>query len=175
MAILPIISYPDPILRRRCKPVTGVTSEIRKLLDDMADTMYHAPGIGLAAAQVGSPHRAIVMDVGGEKEGDSGKLYKIVNPVITAKEGQTETEEGCLSIPEVRATVERAAKICLVGLDEKGAEFTLEAQGLLAVCIQHEIDHLDGILFIDRISRLKRELIKSQLKQLEKSLGSKKK
>jgi peptide deformylase len=136
----------------------------------MAETMYDAPGIGLAAPQVGSLIRVCVVDVGDPEDetGEVRRLYKLVNPTIVAKEGKEESEEGCLSIPSVRENVTRAEKIIVEALDENGKQLRLEADGLFAVCLQHEIDHLDGILFIDHLSRLKQQLIKSKLRKLER-------
>jgi peptide deformylase len=169
MAQLEIIEYPDPRLRVQCTAVEEITDEIRKVLRDMADTMYSAPGVGLAAPQIGSTHRLIVADVGADEEtGRRARLFKIVNPVITKKEGKTETEEGCLSIPGIREMVARASSVVMRGLDENGGGLTIEAEGLLAVCLQHEIDHLDGILFIDHLSRLKQQLIKSKYSKLRR-------
>jgi len=169
MAILDIVTYPDPRLRERAREVESVTDEIRKLLDDMAETMYEAPGIGLAANQVGVLHRAIVVDVGEDPElGIESKLYKILNPSIVKQLGSSENEEGCLSIPDVREYVTRSEQVTVIGLDENGKEITLEADGLLAICLQHEIDHLNGVLFIDHLSRLKRSLLKNKLDKLAK-------
>lgn len=164
MAELPIVIYPDPRLKERCAPVTEITPAIAQLLDDMVETMYKAPGIGLAAPQVGQLIRAIVVDVGDDEEsGRKGQLYKLVNPKIIKREGTTEYEEGCLSIPDVREWVKRSAKVTVTALDEQGKDVTIDADGLLAICLQHEIDHIDGVLFIDRLSSLKRELIRKQL------------
>jgi peptide deformylase len=164
MAILEIVQYPDPRLREKCQPVTQITPHIRNVLDDMAETMYAAPGVGLAAAQVGVKERLIVVDVGDDEDsGRTSKLYKIVNPEIIERKGRIEYEEGCLSIPGPKEMVKRAAEVVLVGLDENGKDMEVRADGLLAVCFQHEIDHLDGILFIDHLSRVKRERIKSRL------------
>jgi peptide deformylase len=169
MALLEILEYPDPGLRVKCAAVEEVTDEIRKVLNDMAETMYSAPGVGLAATQVGSIHRLIVADVGSDEEtGRKSRLFKIVNPVITKTEGKTETEEGCLSVPGIREMVSRASSVVVRGLDENGKELTIEADGLLAVCLQHEIDHLDGILFIDHLSRLKQQLVKSKYNKLRR-------
>jgi peptide deformylase len=170
MAVLEILIYPDQRLRERCVTVTEITDEIRETLNSMAETMYAAPGIGLAAAQVGVPHRLIVADVGDDEEsGRVRKLFKLVNPEIISFEDTIEMEEGCLSIPDIRENVRRAGKVTVKALDELGAPITIEAEGLLAVCLQHEIDHINGILFIDHLSRLKRELLKPQLRELEKS------
>lgn len=164
MAIRNIIQYPDLLLREKCKPVQKIDNRIRKILDDMAETMYQAPGIGLAASQIGITERLIVVDIGNDEETNrQGKLYKIVNPEIVEKKGITEYEEGCLSIPGIKDYVKRAAEVTLKGLDETGKEISIAADGLLAICFQHELDHLEGILFIDHLSRLKRELIKSKM------------
>lgn len=168
MALLPIVIYPHPVLREPAQPVEKITDEIRQLLDDMAETMYAAPGIGLAAPQVGRSIRAIVVDVDFDSDdaATSRNLLKIINPEIIAEsEDIVEGEEGCLSLPGIRENVERAAEITIRGLDSDGKEFELEASGLLAICLQHEIDHLDGILIFDRISRLKRQLALAKLKK----------
>lgn len=170
MSLLRIAIYPEEVLRRVVPPVSEITPEVRKLLDDMAETMYRAPGIGLAAPQVSSLLRAIVVDVGEEEEtGRESRLYKLINPVVTRREGAVETEEGCLSIPGIREYVRRSDKVIVEGWDENGEPRQIEAEGLLSVCLQHEIDHLDGILFIDHLSRLKRSLIKKQLKSLKET------
>ena len=174
MALLDILIYPDPRLRQKCEPVDKITTETKKILQDMAQTMYAAPGIGLAASQVGVMQRMIVVDIRDrdeeepvEKRPPSGStLYKIINPVITARDGKCEGEEGCLSLPDLKETIKRSARVTVEGLDENGAPIKIEAGGLLAVCLQHEVDHLDGVLFIDHLSRLKRELLKSKLKRL---------
>jgi peptide deformylase len=159
--------YPDHFLLKKSRRVQEVTGEIRTLLEDMSETMYAAPGIGLAAPQVGVDLRAIVIDVNENTDPASPRvLYKLLNPEIVGKSGSTDSEEGCLSIPEVRDTVKRAAEVVVEALDERGEPVTLEASGLLAVCLQHEIDHLDGVLFIDRLSRVRRELLKSKLQRL---------
>ena len=170
MAELPILIYPDERLYRRCSEVPDISDEIRQLMDDMAETMYKAPGIGLAAAQVGSPHRVIVLDIGDDDEtGQKAKLFQIANPVISHREGSIDWEEGCLSIPDIREVVRRSASVRVNGIDRNGKPISIDAEGLLAVCLQHEIDHLDGILFIDRLTSLKRKLIKSKLRRLLKS------
>ena len=170
MATLDIVEYPDPKLRVKCAPVSEITAEIRALLANMAETMYTAPGIGLAAPQVGESYRLIVIDVGSdEASGRRARLYKLINPEIVAREGATETEEGCLSVPEIREVVKRAAKVQVRALNENGQEEDIEAEGLLAVCLQHEIDHLDGVLFIDHLSRLKQMLVKSKYNKLHRA------
>ncbi|MCB0323382.1 MAG: peptide deformylase [Bdellovibrionales bacterium] len=167
MALLDIVLFPDARLREPCDPVTEVTDQIRQQLRDMAETMYDAPGIGLAAPQVGLRSRLIVVDVGSDDEPESPRrLYQLVNPEITASEGQVDSEEGCLSIPTIRETVQRFERISVAALDEQGQPITIDADGLLAICLQHEIDHLNGILFIDYLSKLKQQLIKSKLKKL---------
>lgn len=167
MARLEVLLYPDSRLRELGKPVEKITPEMEKLLNDMAETMYAARGIGLAAGQVGFPHRLIVVDLGADEEtGRTGQLYKLVNPEIREKAGTQKTEEGCLSIPGIREFVRRAGKVVVDGRNEKGEKVRIEAEGLFAVCLQHEIDHLNGVLFIDHLSRLKRELLLRQYRKL---------
>lgn len=172
MAILDLVLYPDPRLREETTRVEEVTPEIQSLLEDMAETMYDAPGIGLAAPQIGSNLRLCVVDVGSpEEEGDEDaepkpNLYKLVNPEIIKKEGEIDSEEGCLSIPTIREKVKRAERVVVKAQNELGEEIEIEADGLFGICLQHEIDHLDGVLFIDYLSKLKNQLIKSKLKKL---------
>ncbi len=169
MAIRRIIHYPDPVLREDCKVIENTTDEIRDLLSDMAETMYDAPGIGLAAPQIGIPIRAIVVDVGSNKEsGRESKLYKILNPEIVQSEGEVRGEEGCLSIPDVNEEVSRFETVVVKGLNENGDELLIEADGMLSICLQHEIDHLDGVLFTDYLKGVRKELVKSKLKKLTK-------
>ncbi len=164
MALLEIVLYPDPRLRQPCTPAKKIDDRIRKLFDDMAETMYAAPGIGLAASQVGIQERLIVIDLGEDEETNTpSKLYKIANPEIVEAGGKIEYEEGCLSIPGLKEIVKRPGEVVVQGLNERGEEIEIVADGLLAVCLQHEIDHLDGILFIDHLSRVKQERIKSRL------------
>ena len=165
MALIPIICIPDPVLREVAAPVGEVTDGVRRLLDDMVETMYGAPGIGLAAPQVNVSERLIVMDCGAD---DSPELYKMINPEIIARsEDSAILEEGCLSIPKQTAEVKRPAVVDVRYTDIEGAEQILRCEGLLAACVQHEIDHLDGVLFIDHISRLKRDMIvRRALKEL---------
>ena len=158
MATLQILEYPDPRLRKQAVPVETVDGEIRRLVEDMLETMYAAPGIGLAATQVDTHKRVLVMDVSEGK--DDPQCF--INPVILEQEGSEICEEGCLSVPEVTANVERAEKIKVQALDRSGASFQLDADGLLAVCIQHEMDHLEGKLFIDYLSELKRQRLKKK-------------
>jgi peptide deformylase len=158
MTIKPLIILPDPLLRQVSQPVERVDSELTQLVDDMLETMYEAPGIGLAAVQVGVPRRLLVIDLA--KEGEEPAPLVFINPKVIRSSGERSTyEEGCLSIPDYYAEVERPASITVTSLDRTGKEVTTEADGLLATCLQHEIDHLDGVLFIDHISRLKREMV----------------
>lgn len=159
MALLDILQYPDARLRHVAKPVTTVDGRIRALIDDMLETMYAASGIGLAATQVGVDERVAVIDVSSEH--DTPRV--LVNPEIVEHEGEQESEEGCLSIPGVHDRVQRAARVRVRALDRFGEPFEIEADGLLAVCIQHEIDHLDGRLFIDYLSMLKRRRLDKKL------------
>jgi peptide deformylase len=164
MAILEILKYPDPRLSRIARPVENVTDNIVQLLNDMVETMYAAPGVGLAATQVGALHRIIVLDI--DHENPQKNVYKLVNPVISRAEGEILWEEGCLSVVDFTAEVRRAARIEVMALDANEKELKIEAEGLLAVAFQHEIDHLDGKLFIDRISRLKRDLYTRRRKKM---------
>jgi peptide deformylase len=167
MAILDILHFPDPRLRNRAKPVTVVDDELRQLIDDMLETMYEAPGIGLAATQVNVAKRLIVIDVSEER--DQPQVF--INPEIVDKQGIEEMDEGCLSVPGIYETVQRAERIRVRALDRDGQPFELETDGLLAVCVQHEIDHLDGKLFVDYLSSLKRQRIRKKLEK-ETRLGS---
>ena len=158
MAIKPIQVVPNPVLRKVAEPVETITDETRQLLDDMAQTMYEAPGIGLAGPQVGELKRLIVMDC--SRDDEVSELWQMVNPEITQfSEESALLEEGCLSIPGHNAEVARPIWVELRFLDTKGKEQQIKAEGLLAACIQHEIDHLNGVLFIDHISKLKRDII----------------
>lgn len=156
MAILEILKYPDPRLKKVAQPVREFGPQTVQLVNDMLETMYAAPGVGLAAPQVGVSQRVVVLDTDHENPGK--QVYKLVNPVITRSEGEVIWEEGCLSVVEFTADVKRAAQVQVKAFDEHGREIIIDADGLLAVALQHELDHLDGKLFIDRISRLKREL-----------------
>ncbi|MEO1035601.1 MAG: peptide deformylase [Pseudomonadota bacterium] len=159
MAILRILEFPDPRLRTKATPVAEVTDEIRQLVDDMLETMYAAPGIGLAATQVDVHQRLLVADVSTEKD----EPHVLINPEILEKDGVEVMEEGCLSVPGFYEEVERAEKIRFRALNRDGDTYEMEAEGLLAVCIQHEIDHLDGKLFVDYISDIKRDRIRKKL------------
>ncbi len=161
MAILPVLHYPDPRLRTKAKPVAAVDDSIRHLIDDLLETMYEAPGVGLAATQVDVHQRVLVVDVSEARD----EPHAFVNPVIEVAEGKQEREEGCLSVPGFYEVVERADHVRVAALDRDGKPFTLEAEDLLAVCIQHECDHLDGKLFVDYLSSLKRQRIKNKLRK----------
>ena len=161
MAKLEILHYPDKRLRTVAEPVDEVDDSIRSLVDDMFETMYAAPGIGLAATQVDVHKRVIVMDLSVEKN----EPQCFINPQITKSEGVEQTEEGCLSVPDIFETVERAERVVVKALDKDGKEFTLEADGLLAVCIQHEMDHLQGNLFVDYLSPLKQLRVKKKIQK----------
>lgn len=185
MGLIKILTYPDPALRQKCTPVEEIDDELIKLLDDMADTMYEAPGVGLAAPQVGGSERVIVVDISerereetpeGErvryKPSDRTELIQLINPEIVYSEGEYIDEEGCLSIPGFVSDVKRNYKVVVEGYNTDGDQIEIECEELLARVFQHEIDHLDGILFIDRLSRLKRELLK---RKIEKTFGKEKK
>jgi peptide deformylase len=164
MAILEILHFPDPRLRKTAEPVAEVNDEIRKIVDDMFETMYAAPGIGLAANQVNIQKQIIVIDVSQEKN----EPLCLINPEIIERDGDEEMEEGCLSVPGVYETVQRARHIRVRALDQEGTPFELEDDDLLAVCIQHEMDHLKGKLFVDYLSALKRQRIQKKLEKQEK-------
>lgn len=156
--------YGDPVLRRRAEPVAGVTEETEALVAGLFDAMYREKGVGLAAPQVGRSTRVFVVDV----EDDAARVKRaFVNPVITHREGTIVGEEGCLSIPGFREDVKRWARVTVEALDERGRPFTLEVEGLPARAIQHELDHLDGILFIDRLSPIRRKLLEARLKRFK--------
>lgn len=165
MALLPILHYPDPRLRKIAKPVTQVDDRIRKLVADMAETMRAAPGIGLAATQVDVHERVIVIDISETRD----DLKVFINPEIVDRAGEEESEEGCLSVPGVYDMVTRADRIKVRALDVYGKSFELEADGLLGVCIQHETDHLDGRVFVDYLSRLKQQRIAAKMKKQERA------
>jgi peptide deformylase len=167
MAVLPIITAPDPRLKVKCEPVAQVDSAIARLMDDMLDTMYLAPGIGLAAPQVGVTKRILVIDVS-PKEGPREPICMANPEIVWRSEALAIYEEGCLSLPEQYADVERPEKVRVRFLDEKGAAQEREAEGLMATCIQHEIDHLDGVIFVDHLSALKRKMILRKLTKQKK-------
>lgn len=167
MTIKPLIILPDPLLRELSKPVERIDDGVRKFARDMLDTMYDAPGIGLAAIQVGEPLRMLVLDLA--KEGEEPAPRVVINPqVLSRSDERAVYEEGCLSIPDYYAEVERPSAVRVKYLDENGKEQEVEADGLLATCLQHEIDHLDGVLFIDYISKLKRDMVLRKFKKLAK-------
>ena len=167
MAILEILKYPAPVLNKMALPVKNITSDINRLVVDMLETMYAAPGVGLAAPQVGTSQRIIVLDV--DHEHPRQQVYRLINPVITLAEGEVLWEEGCLSVVDFTAEVKRAARVQITAFDENEKAVKIDAEGLLAVALQHEIDHLDGKLFIDRISRLKRDLYTRRRKKMLRS------
>jgi peptide deformylase len=160
-----IVIWPDPVLKKPAAPVARVDGEVRQLIDDMAETMYAADGVGLAAPQLGISMRVVVIDTSPRQEGQ--KLIHLVNPEIVKTEGETVYTEGCLSVPGEAEEVERAAKVWVKALGRDGKPFELEGEGLLAIALQHEIDHLDGVLFVDHLSSLKRELIRKRMKKLK--------
>ncbi|MFD2258316.1 peptide deformylase [Chelativorans composti] len=171
MATRPLVILPDPLLRQVSKPVERIDDELRKFAADMFDTMYDAPGIGLAAVQVGEPIRMLVLDVAGKDEPKNPQVF--INPEILAKsEDMNVHEEGCLSIPDYYAEVERPARISVKALDLDGKEKIVEADGILATCLQHEIDHLNGVLFIDHLSKLKRDMVIRKFRKLAKERKS---
>ena len=167
MAILEILKYPDAALKQPSLPVKNIDAPTAQLVNDLLDSMYAAPGVGLAAPQVGVPQRVIVLDIDHDNPGKT--IYKLINPVITRAEGEVVWEEGCLSVVDFTAEVRRSAKVEVMAFNENQKELKIEAEGLLAVALQHEIDHLDGKLFIDRISRLKRELYTRRRKKMLRS------
>jgi peptide deformylase len=167
MAILDIRKYPDPVLKKRTSVVEAFDAKLQRLIDDMLETMYAAPGVGLAANQVGVSLRLAVIDVSGREENGRGHpLLVLVNPELLAMEGSVVEEEGCLSIPEFSEKVKRAAKVKVRAQDRTGRHYELDAEGLLAKALQHEIDHLNGMLFVDRLSPLKRDLFKRRLRKV---------
>ena len=167
MSLLPILRYPDPRLHTVAAKVVRVDDKIRKLIKDMADTMYAAPGVGLAATQVDVHLRVIVIDVSDTHD----QLRVFINPEIIAASGQSDCEEGCLSVPGVFEKVSRAERVTVRALDAEGNEFTLEVDGLLAVCIQHEMDHLEGKVFVEKLSRLKQNRILAKMKKQGRQAG----
>jgi peptide deformylase len=167
MALLPILEYPDPRLKKVATPVAAVTADIRKLVRDMADTMYAAPGVGLAATQVDVHKRVIVIDISEHKD----ELRVFINPELLWVDGEAECEEGCLSVPGYYDKVTRAARIRVRAQDEHGETFELDAEGLLAVCIQHEMDHLQGKVFVEYLSPLKRARLAAKLRKKQRLAG----
>jgi len=161
MATLPIVKYPDPRLKQQCELVTSFDDNLATLIANMTETMYQANGIGLAAPQVGVLSQVAVVDISETRN----QVIHIINPKIEIAQGKTPSEEGCLSIPDYRETINRNETVKVTAVDMHGKPFEIEADGLLAICLQHEIDHLNGILFVDRLSRLKRELFKRWFKK----------
>lgn len=171
MATKPLIYLPDPLLREISAPIERVDDELKSLVEDMLETMYDAPGIGLAAIQVGVPRRVLVIDVHDEKDGKNPLVF--INPEIVSSSDDRRTyEEGCLSIPDYYAEVERPASVVVKHLDLDGEEHELAADGLLATCIQHELDHLDGVLFVDYLSKLKRSMVIKKFTKLARQRGT---
>jgi len=161
-----ILTYPNPELKKKCAPVTIITDSIRELVLNMAETMYAAPGVGLAAPQIGVHQRVIVIDISGKNEPPD--LIVAINPSIVHAEGEAYEEEGCLSVPDYAANVRRHDRVIVKALDIEGVERTWKAEDLLAIAFQHEIDHLDGILFVDHLSALKRELFQRKVRKAAK-------
>ena len=168
MAVLEIRRYPDPMLKEKAKPVVDFNDALQALIDDMFETMYSEPGIGLAAPQIGRSIRLFVYDL---KEGEDQTRHTgvLINPEFASRSGEQVGEEGCLSVSEYRTRVTRAAKAAVKGLDREGREITVEGEGLLARLLQHEMDHLDGTLFIDRLSSLKRQMVLKRFKKRQKA------
>ncbi len=165
-----ILKYPEPVLRKMSEPVDRVDDEVRALMADLVDTMRHVGGVGLAAPQIGVNRRVVVIEIPEDEAGDKKpQLIRLVNPEIVEARGTAKFEEGCLSIPGIKTNVRRNEVVVVSGLDEEGKDVRMEATGLLSIALQHEIDHLDGILFIDRVSSLKREFL---LKRYRKHLSS---
>src|SRR5512139_3673467 len=166
MALREILKYPHPALSQRCKKVIEITEETKKLIEDMAETMYDANGVGLAACQIGVPERVIVLDV--SPLDPEQKLFALINPEIVSKEGEIDHEEGCLSVPEFSENVKRNVQVCVRGISPEGNDVELKCEGILAIALQHEIDHLNGVLILDRVSRLKREIYRNRVKKEKK-------
>ena len=163
MAVLEILKYPHSILRKRSKAVSQIDEDIKKLVQDMKETIYQEGGIGLAACQVGVPQRVIVLDVSPMDPRHS--FFALINPEIISEEGEIDLEEGCLSVPDCLEKVKRKEKVCVRGLSPEGMEREIQGEGILAIALQHEIDHINGILILDRMSRLKREIYRNKLKK----------
>ncbi len=168
MAALEILKYPHPILKKRSEVVTQINEEVKKLIRDMRETMYQAGGVGLAACQVGVPQRVIVLDVSPLDPQHS--FFALINPEIISEEGEIDHEEGCLSVPDCLEKVKRREKVCVRGLSAEGRDIEIKGEGILAIALQHEIDHINGVLILDKISRLKREIYRNKLKK-EKRKG----
>lgn len=165
MAIFNILKYPDPVLKKKAEPVPEITGDIQRLIDDMVETMYAAPGVGLAAPQIGRSVRVIVIDVSSKEEGKGCGLISLINPDIIEHSGDIAWEEGCLSVPDYTADVRRFERVVVKGLNRNGREEIVVGEGLLSIALQHEIDHINGILFIDRLGPIRRDLIKRKLRK----------
>jgi peptide deformylase len=163
MAIRTILHYPDPRLREKAQKITAVSPAIHRLIDDMAETMYAAPGVGLAATQIGEPHRLFIVDIASEDEPSDLRVF--INPEIVEKSGEEVGPEGCLSFPGISEDIKRAAQVTVRAEDRDGKPFELAADGLLAVAIQHELDHLDGVLMIDRMGMLKKRIVQRKMQK----------
>jgi peptide deformylase len=169
MALRNLTFLGNPILRQKSRPIEDINETCRDFIKDMVETMYHNKGIGLAACQVGVPERIIVLDLNPEEEYGKGALA-VINPVLLSAEGEEEGEEGCLSVPEIRDFVTRAEKVVVSGLDHNGEKIEIEATGLLAKAFQHEIDHVNGVLFIDHLGPLKRQLHLRKFRKIKKEM-----
>ena len=163
MALLEILKYPHPILKKRSEPVPEIDEEVRKLIGDMRETMYGASGVGLAACQIGVSRRVIVLDVSPMDPQHS--FFALINPEIISEEGEVDHEEGCLSVPDCLEKVKRKEKVCVRGVSPEGLTIEIQGDGILAIALQHEIDHINGILILDRVSQLKREIYRNKLKK----------
>jgi peptide deformylase len=163
MAVLEILKYPHPVLRKPSKAVSQINKEVKELIQDMRETMVQAGGIGLAACQVGVPQRVIVLDVSPMDPQHS--FFALINPEIVSEEGEIDHEEGCLSVPDCLEKVKRKEKVCVTGLSPEGMRMEIKGEGILGIAMQHEIDHINGILILDRVSRLKREIYRNKLKK----------
>jgi peptide deformylase len=163
VAALEILKYPHPILKKRSEVVSQINEEVKKLIQDMRETMYQASGVGLAACQVGVPQRVIVLDVSPLDPQHS--FFALINPEIISEEGEIDHEEGCLSVPDCLEKVKRREKVSVRGLSAEGRDIEIKGEGILAIALQHEIDHINGVLILDKISRLKREIYRNKLKK----------
>jgi peptide deformylase len=163
MAVLEILKYPHPALKKPSEAVSEIDEEVRRLVHDMKETMYGAAGVGLAACQVGVSRRVIVLDVSAMDPQHT--FFALINPEILSEEGEIDHEEGCLSVPDYLEKVKRKEKVCVKGLSPEGTEMEIRGDGILAIALQHEIDHINGILILDRVSRLKREIYRNKLKK----------
>jgi len=163
MAVLEILKYPHPILKKRSQAVAEIGNDVKKLIQDMRETMYGAAGVGLAACQVGVPRRVIVLDV--SPMDPQHTFFALINPEIISDEGEVDHEEGCLSVPDCLEKVKRKEKVCVRGVSPEGMEVEIRGDGILAIALQHEIDHTNGVLILDRVSQLKREIYRNKLKK----------